>query len=206
MRMKKFGLMTKIRSKSEKKADRTEKVPTRKTFLPRTRSRRPRAKAPSLPGRKTSGSTKPRPKGAPGYRRGAGRHRVPHRTPPPKPRLSRSEGSLSVPSDTTFAASADRRTGCWSLRSPEATLSANGRRRSSTSTAASPPKRKGGPEKISGPPIGSSSAGHRSETTDATISCRSSCIRRSLRRPVLLRCGATGCIWPYGRNGSSNRS
>lgn len=90
--MKKFGLMTKVRSKSEKKADRTEKVPTRKTFLPRTRSRRPRAKAPSLPGRKTSEPTKPRPKGAPGHRRGAGRHRVPHRTPPPKPRLSRSEG------------------------------------------------------------------------------------------------------------------
>ena len=36
IRMKKFGLMTKVRSKSEKKADRTEKVPTRRTFLPRT--------------------------------------------------------------------------------------------------------------------------------------------------------------------------
>ncbi len=69
-----------------------------------------------------------------------------------------------------------------------------------------PARTKRGTRKISGPPIGSSSAGHRSETTDATISCRSSCIRRSLRRPVLLRCGATGCIWPYGRNGSSNRS
>lgn len=35
---------------------------------------------------------------------------------------------------------------------------------------------------------------------------RSWCSRRSLRRPALLRYGAAGCTWPYGRNGSSNRS
>ncbi len=30
--------------------------------------------------------------------------------------------------------------------------------------------------------------------------------RRWPRRPALPRCGATGCIWPYGPNATSNRS
>ena len=46
----------------------------------------------------------------------------------------------------------------------------------------------------------------RRQPENSLISCKSSYTRRSPRRPVLLRCGATDCTWPSGRNGSANRS